>query len=101
MVVERGYRWRIGDGRSIKVWKDPCLRDASNFKVETHMRADLQDLTVNDLLIPGAMEWDIGLIEDLFSHRDVAEIIKIPLCPIESHDQLIWHFSKNRSYTVK
>ena len=52
-VLERGCRWRVGDGRRINVWRDAWLVDNENFKVETHVIEELENLCVADLMIPG------------------------------------------------
>lgn len=32
VIIERGFRWKIGDGHSINVWTEPWLRDTTNFR---------------------------------------------------------------------
>lgn len=100
-VLRRGIRWKIGDGTKVNVWTENWLRDADNMKVQTPMILDMNNLTVHDLLIPGAREWDVELINDLFITRDVEEITSIPLCHGLSCDQRIWHFSNKGMYSVK
>ncbi|XP_073280655.1 uncharacterized protein [Primulina huaijiensis] len=56
VVLKRGYRWRIGDGSHINIWKDPWLRDPSNLFVEKPMIPELHHWTVQELMIPGARE---------------------------------------------
>ncbi|XP_073129367.1 uncharacterized protein [Henckelia pumila] len=78
-VLIRGYRWRIGDGSTINIWKEPWLRDHTNFYVSLPMIPDLHDWFVKDLMIPGSREWDHDLIGSIFGERDVQRITKIPL----------------------
>ncbi|KAK6147935.1 hypothetical protein DH2020_018847 [Rehmannia glutinosa] len=87
-------------GQSINVWRDPWLRDQSNFWTTTQQVDGLEDLRVNDLFVPGSFEWDVGMIEEYFSERDVNQILSIPLCNSGEMDRQIWHFSKTGSYTV-
>nr|DAD46191.1 TPA_asm: hypothetical protein HUJ06_004421 [Nelumbo nucifera] len=35
IVLEKGCRWRIGNGQHIRVWDDPCLKEMGNFKVDS------------------------------------------------------------------
>ena len=57
--------------------------------------AGLELLKVQDLMIPGGLEWNVELVQDLFSERDVNEILSIPLSSTQNEDHLIWHPSKN------
>ena len=34
-VVNRGIRWRVGDGKSIYIWMDVLIRDLPGFRVRT------------------------------------------------------------------
>ena len=63
----------------LDVWTDPWLRDDRNFWLQKTHIAELEGLRVSDLLIPGRLEWDVEMLEDLFVARDVAEIKCIPL----------------------
>ena len=50
-VVNRGIRWRVGDGKSIYVWRDAWVRDFPGFMVGTTPASDLGNLKVSDLLL--------------------------------------------------
>lgn len=101
VVLKKGYRWRIGDGGHINIWKDPWLHDPLNFFVEKPMLQELQDWTVQYLMVSGSREWDHETIESMFEDRDTKAITEIPLGPIQLQDNRIWQFSKNGAYTVK
>ena len=77
------------------------MRDDHNFWVQTTPRVELDGLRVNDLLIPGRLEWDVELLEEIFVARDVAEIQSIPLSHSFAADQYVWHFTNSGEYTVK
>ncbi|XP_075507435.1 putative mitochondrial protein AtMg00310 [Primulina tabacum] len=79
VVLKKGYRWRIGYGGHINIWKDPWLRDSSNFFVEKAMIPELHDWRVQDLMVMGSQEWDHEIIESIFEFRDTNEITEIPL----------------------
>ncbi|CAN1324950.1 Putative ribonuclease H protein At1g65750, partial [Linum perenne] len=65
------------------------------------MDDDLSDLTVQELEIPGMVEWDVEHIEMMFNDRDAALILSLlPLDP-RRHDRLVWHFSRNGCYTIR
>ena len=43
-VVNRGIRWRVGDGKSIYVWRDAWVRDLPGLKVGTSPVSGLDNL---------------------------------------------------------
>ncbi|CAN1346301.1 hypothetical protein LINPERPRIM_LOCUS40719 [Linum perenne] len=75
--------------------------DDSNRHVQTPRIQGLENLRVNDLLIPELPQWDVGLIEELFNQRDAEAILKIHLRRLDRTDGIIWHLGKTGSYTVR
>ena len=67
----------------------------------TTQGAELDGLRVSDLMIPGRLEWDVELLEELFVARDVAEIQCIPLSQSFATDRHVWHFTNSGEYIVK
>ena len=55
-LLKQGIRCRIGNGTQIDVWIDHWLRDDQNFWVQMTHSAELDDLRVSDLMIPGRLE---------------------------------------------
>ncbi|XVF56187.1 hypothetical protein PTKIN_Ptkin06aG0098200 [Pterospermum kingtungense] len=43
LLLNKGVRWRIGDGAQVSVWNDSWLKDTEDMKI--------QELKVQDLLI--------------------------------------------------
>nr|DAD38904.1 TPA_asm: hypothetical protein HUJ06_013226 [Nelumbo nucifera] len=70
IVLEKGCRWRIGNGQHIRVWDDLWLKEIGNFKADSPRVEGLEDIVVSDLWIPGHMEWDVEMIHELFGPRD-------------------------------
>ena len=58
-------------------------------------------MNVQDLMIPRCWQWDVEGIEEIFSTRDCAAILCIPLCYGTVGDKCIWHFRKDGQYTVR
>ncbi|XP_073063943.1 uncharacterized mitochondrial protein AtMg00310-like [Primulina eburnea] len=101
VLLEKGIRWKIGDGRKIRVWNEPWLREASNMRIESPPLPDMSDFLVHDLMVPGHKEWDVELLHELFNERDITQITNIPLVGSNHEDVRIWHSSENQVYTVK
>ncbi|CAN1273582.1 Putative ribonuclease H protein At1g65750 [Linum perenne] len=100
-VLNRGARWRIGDGVNTRAWDQPWIRDDDNFFPETEPPEGMENLLVCDLMMLGLREWDIELIETLFNNRDAGIIAAMPLPSLDRRDTLIWHFSRDGGYTVR
>ena len=100
-MLKQGIRWRIGNGTQIDVWTNPWLREDKNFWVQTTQGVELDGLRVSDLMIPGRLEWDVELLEELFVARDVAEIQCIPLSQSFATNRHVWHFTNSGEYIVK
>ena len=60
-----------------------------------------EDTTVLSLFDEDSKEWNIPLIETLFSLAEVEKIKAIPLCLSSQSDLLCWSLSTNAIYTIK
>ena len=91
----------MGDGLNINLWSDPWLRKEGNFNPETPTTPSLARLKIPGLWIPGHKEWDVELIQELFSETDASAIINIPVSTQNHPDTILWHHDKRGHYTVK
>nr|POE67030.1 putative ribonuclease h protein [Quercus suber] len=95
-----GARWRVGDGKLIRIFSDkwlPCgdgvLSPSSG---ELHPEA-----TVSELINRTSGWWNIQLIDRCFHPPDAAQIKSLPLCSTPQSDVLIWPLEKSGKYSVK
>ena len=94
-------RWRIGDGKSIDIYRDNCLpRKGSAKVVSPHVQA-LEGAQVAALINPSTRTRNINLLHQHFLSFEANRIKAIPLCWIDQKDCLIWPDSHNGEYTVK
>ncbi|CAN0906682.1 Putative ribonuclease H protein At1g65750, partial [Linum grandiflorum] len=100
-LLQRGIRWRLGDGASVKVFKDPWLRDDHDCWVQALPEVGMEDIRVCELCIPGLHEWDEELLDELFTDRDVACIRRMQAPSGNEADGIIWQFSRDGRYTVR
>lgn len=98
-VIKRGFRWRVGNGRSISVYKNNWLQRPDTFKSFSPPIL-LEDLVVADL-INEEKQWDEGKLNYHFMQEDIAVILKIPLPKDQVKDEPMCHFDKSREYSVK
>lgn len=78
VLLRRGARWRVGDGRSIRVVGQPWLPDAQHPFITTPLQLD-SDTVVSSLMGLEGRDWDRDIIEDLFEDRDKRLIYNIQL----------------------
>ncbi|KAL5854197.1 hypothetical protein ACOSQ4_003999 [Xanthoceras sorbifolium] len=98
-TLQRGLRWKVGDGHNIAVYDDPWIPRASNFKVLSPPL--LPDGTSVSALIGASGSWCRGLVHFYFRPEEAAAILSIPLCSSPLRDSLTWHFDKKGYFSVK
>ena len=100
-MLNLGLRWRVGDGYNIDVWKDAWLLAPYEFKVITKNPNEQQPMLVHSLIDHEERKWRKDALEQLFMHRDVEEILKIPIFPTQTTDQQVWHYTPNGIFSVR
>lgn len=100
-LLRKGLGWRLGDGRSISVFKHQWIPKVSNPYVESRSSVDMLDFRVADLIDEAPLEWRKPLIEVLFPREIVPNILAIHIPSVARQDELIWRLSKNGVFSVK
>lgn len=101
-LLLRGLRVRIGNGFSTGIWDTPWLKDDGNFRVFTPRPPNsFYPKRVADLSDPITQSWGKQFIEDTFWPIDREQILATPIGAITSVDRLVWHYSKDGTYSVK
>lgn len=100
-TIKDNYRWRVGDGKSIKIWKDPWLPNANSHFIESEMPLQLANATVDSLFELTGKNWDWDILSDLFVQKDRDSITKIPISVSKPKDKMIWNLEEKGVYTVK
>ncbi|CAH9093766.1 unnamed protein product [Cuscuta europaea] len=78
-IIKGGYKWRVGDGKSIKIWEDPWLPDRENPRVISDVGLGLEQTVVANLMDESGKAWDMDVLRDLFDSRDVG-LIQTKVC---------------------
>lgn len=47
------------------------------------------------------LRWNRELVEAIFDVDDIIKVLRTPIAPHGSVDVLIWHFTRDRVYSVK
>ncbi|XP_019168807.1 PREDICTED: uncharacterized protein LOC109164714 [Ipomoea nil] len=100
-VLEKGLRWRVGNGESIRVWGDPWLPDELNPCIETPIQHYLENPFVRSLMCVNTSQWHLGVVRDIFCERDVKKIMSVPIPSAGVRDSLYWYKEMNGLYSVR
>ncbi|KAL0300467.1 UNVERIFIED_CONTAM: hypothetical protein Sangu_3119300 [Sesamum angustifolium] len=65
-LIERGSRWKVGDGSKIRIWKDRWLPCGSSFKVYSPPRILDENARAAKLIHNDGRSWKENLVHGLF-----------------------------------
>ncbi|XP_058726659.1 uncharacterized protein LOC131598028 [Vicia villosa] len=89
-VLTLGCRWRIGDGRNIRIMNEPWLRGTREGCLMGPQNQGVYTLTIKDLLLPNVKQWNMRVLRDLFDYSVVRDILQVPLTEEVVEDCMIW-----------
>ncbi|KAG6629363.1 hypothetical protein CIPAW_14G079800 [Carya illinoinensis] len=93
--------WRVGNGKSIKVWKDKWLPSPSTSQVQTVPNRIGSEATVSILIDEEKQIWKKELIGDVFNQDEARLICSIPISSRNVEDKRIWGLSNKGVFSVK
>ena len=79
--IQRGARWRVGDGKSITIWQHRWIPKKLSSLVVSYPIESMVDCLVAVLIDESAWKWNEELIDGIFSQEEVAIIKKNPIEP--------------------
>lgn len=101
-LVKAGMRWRIGNGRKVRIWGDNWLPTTqSTFQVQSPVKVLNQDATIRELINHDGKSWDEELIFQVLNEEEARTVCSLPLSKLGSEDKLIWGMSSNGLFSVK
>ncbi|KAL3846296.1 hypothetical protein ACJIZ3_003699 [Penstemon smallii] len=100
-ILERGMRWRVGNGLKIRIWGCRWLPRPNTFMVSSPRNTLPFDSKVNLLIDPNLGDWNQELIEEIFWPEEVELILKIPLGSLQNEDTQIWHYTSTGQFSVR
>lgn len=100
-VIEKGCKWIVGDGKSIRIWGDPWLSRPPSFKVISPRREDSGLENVADLIDPISGLWKEEVVREHFLDFEAGEVLEMPLASIALDDAYVWNYEKSGIYTVR
>jgi hypothetical protein len=100
-LLKEGLIWRVGDGRSIKVWGDRWLPTPVTHAVQTPIN-NLADTSMVEMLIDKEQGgWNSTLVQNIFSPVEAEVILNLPLSPLYSPDRLTWKDTNDGVFSVR
>ncbi|KAL8153365.1 LOW QUALITY PROTEIN: hypothetical protein V2J09_011125 [Rumex salicifolius] len=99
--LEKGLGWRVGDGTSIRVWRDRWIRENNSREPITKAPPAQSDMRVSKLIDQHTRSWKADLVIELFLPFEARRVKSIPLSCLRCPDKKIWFLEKYDEYTVK
>lgn len=99
-LLKKGLIWRIGNGSSVRIWRDPWIPRTFTCRTTTR-RGRCRFHWVSDLLNSDGSDWDYSRILAVFNPPDADAIARIKLPSRRVDDVLAWHLEKSGIFSVK
>ncbi|XP_057432075.1 uncharacterized protein LOC130724818 [Lotus japonicus] len=100
-TVQEGLKWRVGDGKDIRIWHDAWLPGCGDGVIHSHQTILPQDAQVSSLILQESRRWNGPLIDQIFNHPEAQKIKLIPLSWAEGRDRAFWRWSRFGDFTVR
>ncbi|XP_057745343.1 uncharacterized mitochondrial protein AtMg00310-like [Arachis stenosperma] len=78
-VLEKGECWRIRNGETVKIWKDPWLPKQNGSKPWSTSTTLNPNARVAELMLEEEKEWNTDLINQIFLPFEAQQILDIPI----------------------
>jgi hypothetical protein len=100
-LLRKGLLWRVGDGRSIKIWGEKWLPAPTTYCVQSIPRSLDENSKVSDLIDQESRRWKVEFIHTEFMEEEANTILGIPLNPLLLKDKLIWRGTLTGEFSVR
>lgn len=94
-----GARWRIGNGRRVRLDVDPWLPKSNGFR-PVGVSSEGVGLRVCDVINATQHVWKMEVIDAVMQEEDAKAVRLIPLPCSDMEDRWVWHFSNRGVYSV-
>lgn len=100
-MLKKGFKWILGDGKSIRLFADPWVRGKDDFMVDNTFTGVSGDIKVGDLFLPGEDQWDANKVNNLVTTRYASLILAMPIPKCQVPDRMAWMSTSDGKYSVK
>jgi hypothetical protein len=98
-LLKKGIIWRIGDGRTVRCWRDPWIPRVGSRRPLSDQGTCRFTRVASFLLADGT--WNEELLRRYMIQEDVELILKIKTARREEGDFIAWQPEHNGMFTVK
>jgi hypothetical protein len=78
-TLKEGLIWPIGKGATVRIWKDRWVSNPPTFCILSPSTVLSSNATVKELFEPDLKKWNVPLLEQFFSKKEVQLIQSIPI----------------------
>jgi hypothetical protein len=78
-LLNLGCRWRIGDGRSVAIWRDKWILKPTAFTIQSPCRILSDTASVGELIEQHPLGWKTNLIRSIFNEEEDELVCNLPL----------------------
>lgn len=100
-TLKQGFRWVLGDGKDIRMFKDPWLKGKADFYVEDHHLNINREEKVCHYFRSESKCWEVQKVRQDFLDIDSQLILQIRIPRMDVRDRVAWVGSSNGFYNVK
>lgn len=99
-LLQQSTRKRVGDGRATRIWGDKWLPLSPHY-IRSPKPYGCWYSWVCQLIEPLTNNWNLILLQELFTQQTVQQIMAIPRPHEETSDSWVWIPNKDGVFTVK
>ena len=92
-VIHAGHRWQVGDGTTVRIWKDRWIPKPSTFFPISQPNTLPLESTVFELIDEDTGEWNATLIKQVFLPDEARTILSMPRSHRRANDRIIWAYT--------
>ncbi|XP_075645735.1 uncharacterized protein LOC142616862 [Castanea sativa] len=100
-VIQLGARFRVGNGKSIKIWQHHWLPIKHPPLISSPIIESMEDATVDCFIDHTTGKWDAEILKGVLIPAEAELAQRIPLPHRQTEDVLYWPFTANGQYTCK
>ena len=94
-IVRDGLIWRIGDGKSVNIWRDRWIPTPSTFMIQSPPKILSRDANVRELIDQDTHRWNKSLVDNIFIKTESVTTQSIPVSNTNRQDIQIWRGTLN------
>ncbi|XVF53109.1 hypothetical protein PTKIN_Ptkin05aG0073400 [Pterospermum kingtungense] len=100
-VLKKRVRWKVGNGKSIRIWRDKWISTTEDALPATNEGEHDVETKVSELIDDSTKTWRRDLVYEWFNASEADLICSFPISKLGHPDRLVWQFEKNGRYSIR